>query len=83
MGGLKRMQAGSDESAHALTTLMDYVSEPRHRTTYQTLRRGGSPLGSGGIESATKCICHVRLKRSGAWWYVDRRNRMLPLRCAK
>jgi hypothetical protein len=47
------------------------------------LRRGGYPLGSGGIESANKFICHVRLKRSGAWWYIDCSNRMLALRCAK
>jgi hypothetical protein len=45
--------------------------------------RGGYPLGSGGMESANKCICHVRLKRSGAWWYEDSSNQMLALRCAK
>jgi len=37
----------------------------------------------GGIESANKFICHVRLKRSGAWWYVANSNHMLALRCAK
>ncbi len=26
---------------------------------------------------------HIRLKRSGAWWYVERANVMLALRCAK
>ena len=46
-------------------------------------RRGGYPLGSGGIESSNKCICHVRLKRSGAWWYEANSNHMLALRCAK
>jgi hypothetical protein len=30
-----------------------------------------------------KFICHVRLKRSGAWWYVTNANQMLALRCAK
>ena len=40
-------------------------------------------MGSGGIESANKFICHVRLKRSGAWWYVTNANQMLALRCAK
>jgi len=40
-------------------------------------------LGSGGIESAHKFICHARLKRSGAWWYVSNSNHMLALRCAK
>ena len=37
----------------------------------------------GGIESSNKFISHVRLKRSGAWWYEDRSNGMLALRCAK
>jgi hypothetical protein len=27
--------------------------------------------------------CHVRLKRSGAWWYEANSNHMLALRCAK
>jgi hypothetical protein len=40
-------------------------------------------MGSGGIESAHKCICPVRLKRSGAWWDVTNANQMLALRCAK
>jgi hypothetical protein len=38
---------------------------------------------SGGIESANKFISRVRLKRSGAWWYVEQANMMLALRCAK
>jgi hypothetical protein len=28
-------------------------------------------------------MCHVRLKRSGAWWYEVNSNKMLALRCAK
>jgi hypothetical protein len=60
-----------------------YVHEHRHRTSYGTLRRGGYPLGSGGIESANKFIAHVRLKRSGAWGYVSNSNHILALRCAK
>jgi hypothetical protein len=35
------------------------------------------------MESANKFICHVRLKRSGAWWYEVNSNQMLALRCAK
>jgi hypothetical protein len=31
----------------------------------------------------TRVICHVRLKRSGAWWYEESSNHMLALRCAK
>jgi hypothetical protein len=30
-----------------------------------------------------KFRCHVRLKRSGAWWYEGNSNQMLALRCAK
>ncbi|SRR6266511_3650124 len=41
------------------------------------------PIGSGGIESANKCLCHVRLKRSGAWWYVEKAHQMLAWRCAQ
>jgi hypothetical protein len=35
-----------------------------------------------GTLPANKFICHVRLKRSGAWWYVDGSNQMLALQCA-
>jgi Uncharacterised protein family (UPF0236) len=81
--GLKRMQAQSDEAEKAIANCWDYLDEHRGRTAYQKLRRGGYPLGSGGIESSNKFICHVRLKRSGAWWYEANSNHMLALRCAK
>jgi len=81
--GLKRMQAQSDEAEKAIANCWDYLDEHRGRTAYRTLRRGGYPLGSGGIESSNKFICHVRLKRSGAWWYEINSNQMLALRCAK
>jgi hypothetical protein len=83
LGGLRHMQAQSDEAAKAIANGWDYLNEPRGRTAYQKLRRGGYPLGSGGIESSNKFICHVRLKRSGAWWYAVNSNHMLALRCAK
>ena len=83
LGGLRRMQAQSDEAEKAMANCWDYLNEHRGRTAYQKLRRGGYPLGSGGIESSNKCICHVRLKRSGAWWYEANSNHMLALRCAK
>jgi Uncharacterised protein family (UPF0236) len=81
--GLQRMQAQSDEAAKAIANCWDYLDEHRGRTHYRKLRRGGYPLGSGGIESSNKFICHVRLKRSGAWWYELNSNHMLALRCAK
>jgi hypothetical protein len=83
LGGLQRMQAQSDEAQKAMANCWTYLREHRGRTTYQTLRRGGYPLGSGGIESSNKCIGHVRLKRSGAWWYKANSNQRLALRCAK
>jgi Uncharacterised protein family (UPF0236) len=83
LGGLRRMQPTSEEAAKALANCWIHLHEHRSRTHYGTLRRGGYPLGSGGIESSNKCICHVRLKRSGAWWYEENSNQMLALRCAK
>src|SRR5712691_1652968 len=83
LAGLKRMRPTSDEAAKAIANCWDYLDAHRGRTVYRTLRRGGYPLGSGGIESSNKFICHVRLKRSGAWWYEANSNHMLALRCAK
>ena len=83
LGGLRRMQPTSDEAARVMTNGWEYLDEHRGRTNYRPLRRGGYPLGSGGIESSNKFICHVRLKRSGAWWYEANGNQMLALRCAK
>ena len=60
-----------------------YLKEQRGRTDYGRWRRGGYALGSGGMEAANKCICHVRLKRSGAWWYEAHSNQMWARRCAK
>ena len=82
-GGLKRMQPTSEEAAQAIAHGWAYLYEHRGRTHYRTLCRGGYPLGSGEIESSNKFICHVRLKRSGAWWYEESSNQMLALRCAK
>jgi hypothetical protein len=48
--GLKRMQPQSDGAAKAIAHCWDYLYEHRGRTTYQKLRRGGYPLGSGDIE---------------------------------
>jgi len=35
------------------------------------------------MESANTLICHVRLKRLGAWWSEDNSHQRLALRCAK
>ena len=83
LGGLGRMQATSEEAQQAISNGWAFLHKHRGRTHYLRLRRGGYPLGSGGIESANKFICHTRLKRSGAWWYKINCNQMLALRCAK
>ena len=81
--GLQRMQPATEAAAAEITDLSGYLHNNHDRIHYQSQRRAGYPLGSGGIESAHKFICHVRLKRSGAWWYVANSNHMLALRCAK
>ncbi len=83
LGGLRRMQPTSEDALKAIDNCWVYLDDHRGRTDYGTFRRGGYPLGSGGMESSNKCICHVRLKRSGAWWYEESSNQMLALRCAK
>ena len=83
LGGLRRMQPASQEALKAIDNCWVYLNAHRGRTYYGKYRRGGYPLGSGGMESSNKFICHVRLKRSGAWWYEVNSNQMLALRCAK
>ena len=81
--GLQRMQPTDAQAAQEITMLIAYLQRHQERLDYRLARKGGYPMGSGGIESANKFICHVRLKRSGAWWYVTNANQMLALRCAK
>lgn len=81
--GLRRMPPTPDDAAKAMANGWEYLHTHRGRTQYRQLRRGGYPLGSGGIASSNTFICHVRLKRSGAWWYETNSHHMLALRCAK
>jgi len=83
IGGLRRMQPSTVKAGAQIDNLITYLQNNRPRINYGSQRKGGYPLSSGGIESAHKFICHVRLKRSGAWWYVANGNHMLALRCAK
>lgn len=83
LGGLRRMRPSHEEARKAIDNCWIYLSGHRGRTNYRQVRRGGYPLGSGGMESANKFICHVRLKRSGAWWYEANSNQIMALRCAK
>jgi hypothetical protein len=80
--GLQRMAPASLEAEAEIRKLIGYLQTNAPRINYRAFKRGQYPRGSGGIESANKFICHVRLKRSGAWWYVLNGNTMLRLRCA-
>lgn len=80
--GLQRMSPASLEAEEEIRKLIGYLQTNSHRINYRSFKRGQYPRGSGGIESANKFICHVRMKRSGAWWYVLNGNTMLRLRCA-
>ena len=80
--GLERMKPRDTPSRQVIDRCVSYLKKHLHRIDYGSHRKGGYPIGSGGIESAHRFICHVRLKRSGAWWYVENSNRMLALRCA-
>lgn len=80
--GLQRMNPASADARLEIEKLITYLRNNAHRIDYKAMKRGQYPRGSGAIESANKFICHVRMKRSGAWWYVINGNDMLRLRCA-
>jgi Uncharacterised protein family (UPF0236) len=80
--GLETLQPRNDQTAEEIRKLVGFLRNNAGRLHYRTARKGGYPIGSGGIEAANKSISHVRLKRSGAWWYLEQANHMLALRCA-
>lgn len=80
---LGKMKTHNEEVQSEIDSLLNYLKENKDRMNYKHARKGGYPIGSGGIESSNKTVCHTRLKRSGAWWYVEKANQMLALRCAK
>ncbi len=82
IGGLRRMQPKDNEAEEEIRKLIGYLTNNRDRINYNGNRKGGYPIGSGGIESANKFICHTRMKRSGAWWVKETGNEMLRIRCA-
>jgi hypothetical protein len=61
------MQPIDAQAAEEMARLIGYLQRHRERLDYRFARKGGDPIGSGGIESANKGRCHVRLKRSGSW----------------
>jgi hypothetical protein len=83
LAGIKRMKAASPEAGKQIEATLQYLTKHKNRLDYGGAKRGGFHIGSGAIESANKFIGHVRLKRSGAWWYPSNANNILKLRCAK
>jgi hypothetical protein len=82
IGGLRRMQPKNETAGEEIRKLIGYLQNNRRKIHYRSDRKGGYPIGSGGIESAHKFISHTRLKRSGAWWIKENGNAMLRIRCA-
>jgi len=82
IAGLRRMDPNSMEAKEEIRKLITYLDNNRNRIHYHGDRKGGYPIGSGGIESANKYICHTRMKRSGAWWVKENGNSMLRIRCS-
>lgn len=83
ISGLRHMLPKTDEEKEKINKLCNYLLEHENRTPYGSTRRAGYHIGSGAIESSNKFICNTRLKRSGAWWYIELANNMLKIRCAK
>ena len=75
------MKPRTPEADATIRALSIYLEGQRERVGYDELRRRGLPRGSGGVESANKLICHVRLKRSGAW-RLEANGNALCIRCA-
>jgi hypothetical protein len=81
--GVATDEADGHPAAEEIDTLVRYLQRHQERLDYRIARKGSYPVRSGGIESANTFICHVRLKRSGAWWYTTNANQALALRCTK
>ena len=82
LGALCRSRPRNKEAQKEILKLIDHLENNSHRIDYLANLKQGFPLGSGGIQSANKFICHTRMKRSGVWWVVASGNAMLRVRCA-
>lgn len=80
--GLQALAPRDPQAAEEIRKLIGFLRNSADRLHYRSARTGGYPIGSGGIEAANKSISHVRLKRSGACWYLEQANHMRALRCA-
>lgn len=83
LGGLGKMKAQTQDVQDKIDTFYNYLANHCEKMNYGSVKRGGYHIGSGAIESANKFISHTRLKRSGAWWYIQNANNILKIRCAK
>lgn len=79
---LRKMTPRNDDVTQQLTLLAKYLEDRAEMTFYRSFKKGGYPIGSGGIESSNKYVCHRRMKLSGAWWKEEKANSMLVLRSA-
>lgn len=83
LGDLGKMKAQTQDVQDKIDTFYNYLANHCEKMNYGSVKRGGYHIGSGAIESANKFISHTRLKRSGAWWYIQNANNILKIRCAK
>jgi hypothetical protein len=83
MANLRLMKPRSTQAEQEITKLINYLDTHGTKMNYGDSLAQGYPIGSGGIESANKFICHTRLKRSGAWWVDEMANAVLRIRCAQ
>jgi hypothetical protein len=79
---LKELSPRSPDANFEIQKLVTYLQNQKEKIGYKKAKGEGYPIGSGGIESSNKTICHKRLKLSGAWWLVECGNNMLRVRCA-
>jgi hypothetical protein len=68
---MQRLAPASLEAEEAIRKLIGYLQTRTQRLNYRAFKRGQYPRGSGGSESANKFSGHVRMKRSGPWWYIS------------
>ena len=79
---LREIEPRTEGAGERIRKLAGYLEKNRDRIHYETDKEDGYPIGSGGIESSHKFVCHTRMKRSGAWWVKESGNGMLRIRCA-
>ena len=53
------MKPPNNAAKEEIRKLITYLTHNRDRIHYRSDRKGGYPIGSGGIESANKFICHT------------------------